>query len=47
MRCSFIQLKLKDKSNINKTNKKFFELFRLSFDNNIINLIYSFISIKR
>ena len=37
MDCSFIHLKLKDKSNINKANNKIFELFKLSFDNNIIN----------
>jgi len=38
MKCSFIHLKLKDKSNINKTNNKIFELFKLSIENNKINL---------
>ena len=41
MKCNFIQVKLRDKSNINLNNNKIFELLKLSFGNNIINLNYN------
>ena len=41
MKCNFINIRLKDKRNINLYNNKFLELFKLSIGNNIINLKYN------
>ena len=40
MKCNFVRLKLKDKSNITSNNNKVLEIFKLSIGNNIINLNY-------
>ena len=41
MKCSFIHLKIKDKSFINLNNNTILELFKLSVGNNIYNLIHN------
>ena len=41
MKCNFILIKLRDKSNINFNNNKILQLFQLSVGNNIINLNYN------
>ena len=41
MKCNFIHIKLRDKSNINLQKSKILELFELSLENSIINLKYN------
>ena len=41
MKCNFIHIKIKDKSNINLKNIKILELFKLSVGNNMYALYYN------
>ena len=41
MNCNFINIRMKDKSNININDSKIFGLFKLSVGNNITNLNYN------